>query len=46
MGAWDQYIGISATGDPDYMNNTIVHTKDPFTKRDDMTGPYAVYYIL
>ncbi len=46
MGAWDQYIGISATGDPDFMNNTIVHTKDPFARRDDMTGPYAVYYVL
>lgn len=46
MGAWDQYIGIAATGDVDFMNNTIVHTKDPFEKKDDMTGPYAVYYVL
>lgn len=46
MGAWDAYIGVAATGDADFMNNTIVHTKDPFTKRDDMTGPYAVYYTL
>lgn len=46
MGAWDQYIGVAATGDPDFMNYTIVHQKDPFAKRDDMTGPYAVYYTL
>lgn len=46
MGAWDAYIGVAATGDPDFMNNTIVHTKDPFAKRDDMTGPYAVYYTM
>lgn len=46
MGAWDAYIGIAATGDADFMNNTIVHTKDPFAKRDDMTGPYAVYYTM
>lgn len=46
MGAWDAYIGGSATGDPDYMNNNLVHGKDPFAKLDDMTGPYAVYYVL
>ncbi|MDK2965060.1 ABC transporter substrate-binding protein [Lacrimispora sp.] len=46
MGAWDQYIGIPATGDSDYLNNKIAHIKDPFAKRDDMTGPYAVYNVL
>lgn len=46
VGAWDAYIGVTATGDPDFMNNTICHTKDPFAKRDDMTGPYAVYYTM
>ena len=45
MGAWDAYIGVAATGDPDFMND-IVHIKDPFAKRDDMTGPYAVYYTM
>jgi ABC-type glycerol-3-phosphate transport system substrate-binding protein len=45
MGQWDSYIGISATGNPDFMND-IVHMKDPFAKKDDMTGPYAVYYTL
>lgn len=46
MGAWDAYIGVTATGDADYMNNTICHTKNPFAKQDDMTGPYAVYYTM
>ncbi len=46
MGAWDQYIGIPATGDPDFINCNLPHMKDPFAKRDDMTGPYAVYYVL
>jgi ABC-type glycerol-3-phosphate transport system substrate-binding protein len=46
MGAWDAYIGGSATGDPDYMNNILVHSKDPFTDRGDQTGPYAVYNTL
>lgn len=46
MSAWDAYIGGSATGSPDYMNNGLVHGKDPFAKRDDQTGPYAVYYVL
>lgn len=45
MGAWDDYIDLTATGDPDFRNN-MPHTKDPFAKRDDMTGPYAVYYTL
>lgn len=46
MGAWDAYIGGSATGDPDFMNIGLVHGKDPFANRGDMTGPYAVYYVL
>lgn len=46
MGAWDAYIAAGATGDPAYKNNTMVHAKDPFAKREDMTGPYAVYYTL
>lgn len=46
MSAWDAYIGGSATGDPDYMNEGLVHGKNPFSKRDDMTGPYAVYSVL
>lgn len=47
MGQWDAYIGITATGDVNYMNNTICHTQDPFAKQTDaMTGPYAVYYTM
>lgn len=46
MGAWDAYIGGSATGDPDFMNNVMVHSKDPFADRGDQTGPFAVYNTL
>lgn len=46
MGAWDQYIGVTATGEPDFMLGNLPHTKDPFAKREDMSGPYAVYYVL
>ncbi len=46
MGAWDAYIGVAATGDAAYMNQTLLHTKDPFANKGDGTGPYAVYKIL
>lgn len=48
MGAWDAYISGTATGDPDYMNYKLIHTKDPFAKNADDPGiyPYAVYKIL
>ncbi|HHX61586.1 MAG TPA: extracellular solute-binding protein [Epulopiscium sp.] len=46
MGAWDAYLGGSATGNPDFMNRILPHAKDPFSDRGDMTGPYAVYYVL
>jgi ABC-type sugar transport system, periplasmic component len=46
VGAWDAYIGGTATGDPDFMNNKIVHTKNPFAKKSDGTGPYTVYNTL
>jgi ABC-type glycerol-3-phosphate transport system substrate-binding protein len=46
LGAWDDYIGGSATGDPDFYNNVLVHTKNPFSDGGDEAGPYAVYYIL
>ena len=46
MGAWDAYIGGSSNGDPDFNSKTLVHGKNPFSKNDDMTGPYAVYYVL
>lgn len=46
LGAWDAYIGGSATGSADFMNYELVHGKNPFADRGDGTGPYAVYYIL
>ena len=46
MGAWDAYIGGSATGDANFMNQVLPHAKDPFANRGDETGPYAVYSVL
>lgn len=46
MGAWDAYIGVAATGDATYMQQVLPHAKDPFTVREDGTGPAAVYKIL
>lgn len=46
MGAWNDYVGIASNGDPDYRDNILLHTKNPFTKNQEMNGPYAVYYIL
>ena len=46
MGAWDAYIGGTATGDPDYMNNVFTHSKNPFKDPGDGTHAYNVYKIL
>lgn len=46
MGAWDAYIGGSATGDENYMNNVLLHTENPFKNYGDGTHAYAVYKIL
>ncbi|MDR1443569.1 MAG: ABC transporter substrate-binding protein [Treponema sp.] len=46
MGAWDAYIGGSATGDPNYMNQVLAHASNPFADRGNSTGPYAVYNVL
>lgn len=46
MGAWNDYVGIASNGDPDYRNNELLHQKDPFTKNEENSGPYAVYYTL
>ncbi len=46
MGAWDAYFAINATGNPDYENQELLHTKDPFRNYGDDTHPYAVYKIL
>ena len=46
MGAWDDYIAITATGDATYKNQKLAHTKDPFKNYGDDTHAYAVYKIL
>ena len=46
MGAWDAYIGVAATGKDTYMNQDLLHAKDPFADQGNGTGPYAVYKIL
>lgn len=46
LGAWDAYIAGSATGDPNYKNQVMVHEENPFSDRGDQTGPYAVYYVM
>ncbi len=46
MGAWDAYISGSATADPKYENQKLLHTKDPFSDPGDGTHAYNVYRIL
>lgn len=46
MGAWDAYIGGTATGDAKYMNQELLHTQDPFSDSGDGTHAYNVYKIL
>ena len=46
MGAWDAYIGGSATGDPAFINQKLPHMKNPFTDNGKGYGPYAVYKVL
>lgn len=46
MGAWDAYIAGSATGSSTYMNQELLHAKDPFADQKDGTHAYAVYKIL
>ena len=46
MGAWDDYIGGTATGDPKYLNQVLEHTKNPFKDPGDGTHAYNVYKIL
>ncbi len=43
--AWDSYI-TGSTGDANYKRNTLIHKSNPFSRQDDLTGPYAVYYTL
>lgn len=46
MGAWDAYLGGTATGQADYMNQELLHTAEPFKDYGDGTHPYAVYKVL
>lgn len=46
MGAWNDYVGIASTGDVDYKNNKLLHQKEPYTKNQENSGPYAVFYTL
>lgn len=43
--AWDAYIN-AATGDSAFKNQILPHASNPFDKRDDGAGPYAVYSVL
>lgn len=46
MGAWDAYLGGSSTGESTFMNQTLLHAKEPFSDKGDGTHAYAVYKIL
>jgi hypothetical protein len=46
MGAWDAYIGGSATGNANFMNIDMITNAAPFADNGNGTGPYAVYKIL
>ena len=46
MGAWDAYLGGTATGDTNFINQVLVHSAAPFADPGDGTGPYNVYKIL
>lgn len=46
MGAWDAYIGGTATGDSKFMNQTLLHSAAPFADPGDGTHAYNVYKIL
>lgn len=46
MGAWDAYIGGSATGDATFMNQKLVHANNPFADKGNSTGAHAVYKVL
>lgn len=46
MGAWDAYLGGSATGKATFMNQELIHTAKPFADPGNGTGAYNVYKIL
>lgn len=43
---WDDVIGITTTGDADYLNQKMLHSKDIFSDPGDGTGAYNVYKVL
>lgn len=45
-GQWTPHISGSATGDPTYMNQKLLHTAAPFADPGDGTHAYNVYKIL
>ena len=46
MGSWDDYTGVTGTGDASYTNSVLLHTTDTFKDFGDETHTYAVYKIL
>lgn len=46
MEQWDGQIAGTTTGDSTYMNQKLLHTKDPFKDYGDGTHPYALYKVL
>lgn len=46
MEQWDGQIAGTTTGDATYMNQKLLHTKNPFRDYGDGTHPYALYKIL
>lgn len=46
MGAWDAYLGGTATGDSTYNNQKLPHAKNPFSDPGNGAGPYNVYKVL
>ncbi|MBM6699542.1 carbohydrate ABC transporter substrate-binding protein [Bifidobacterium pullorum subsp. saeculare] len=46
MGAWDSYVGGTATGSDTYMSRDLLHTKNPFSDPGDGTHMYNVYKVL
>lgn len=46
MGAWDAYIGGTATGDPAFQNQKMLHMSNPFADQGNGAGVYNVYKIL
>ena len=41
MGAWDAYIGGTATGDSEYTNRKMLHTANPFSDPGDGSHAYT-----